>query len=255
MLRRIPYGDDDLVLTLFTPDHGKISVFAKSARKDVRRFSGALEPFTLLKTVLRTGRGKLPSIAEAALVDPLPSLRTDIRKTAYAGYWSELIVISSEEGSPQPGGYLLLHEALKALDRDIIGKTALSILFQLKFARLSGFFPGLTHCRFCKISLDAASPRDVGVNIASGGMVCGDCVSRIPRPHRLSKGAIKALLWLEKADIQKASRIRFTPKSIEECVRFLEAFIPYHIGHPPRSLAFLKHISSRREEGRIYHVG
>lgn len=255
MLRRIPYGDYDLIVTLFTPDHGKISVFAKSAKRDARRFSGALEPFSVLKAVLRTGRGKLPALEETVLVDPLATLRADIRKTAYASYWSELVGVGSEEGAPLPGGYLLLHEALTALDRDRIEKTALNVLFQLKFARLSGFFPGLSHCHSCKTLLDAVAPHDVAVDIASGGMICGDCISRVSRPHRLSKGTIKALLWLETADIQKASRIRFTRESLEECVRFLEAFIPHHLGHRPRSLAFLKHIRSRREEGRIYHVG
>jgi DNA repair protein RecO (recombination protein O) len=63
------------------------------------------------------------------------------------------------------------------------------------------------------------------------------------------------LLWLGTADIQKASRIRFTPASLEEAVRFLEAFISHHLGHQARSLAFLTHIRSRREEGRTHHVG
>ena len=255
MLRRIPYGDYDLILTLFTPDHGKISVFAKSAKRDVRRFSGALEPFSILKAVLKTGRGKLPALSEAALVDPLATLRADIRKTAYASYWCELVGTGSEEGAPQPGGYPLLHEALMALDRDRVGKTTLNVLFQLKFARLSGFFPELTRCLSCKTPLDAVAPRGVAVDIASGGMVCGDCIPRILRPYRLSKGTIKALLWLETENIQKASRIRFTRESLKECVGFLEAFISHHLGHSPRSLAFLKHIRSRREEGPIHHVG
>jgi len=256
MLRRIPYGDHDLILTLFTPNHGKISVFAKSARKDSRRFSVTLEPLSMLKVVLKTRSGNLPLLFEAVLVDPLATLRTDLRKTAYASYWSELIGVGSEEGvSQSPDGYPLLHEALTALDRDIMGKTALNVLFQLKFAKLSGFFPELTHCHACKTPLDAIVPRGLSVDIASGGLACGDCTSQIFRPYRLSKGTIKTLLWLETADIPKASRIRFTRDSLEECACFLETFIPHHLGHAPRSLTFLKHIQKRKEEGRIYHVG
>ncbi|EPR37282.1 DNA repair protein recO [Desulfococcus multivorans DSM 2059] len=256
MLRRIPYGDHDLILTLFTPDHGKISVFAKSARKDARRFSGTLEPLSVLKVVLKTRSGNLSLLSEAVLVDPLATIRTDLRKTAYASYWSEIAGIVPEEGAVQkPNGYPLLHQALTALDRDMMDKAVLHVLFQLKFTRLSGFFPELTHCQTCRTHLDDVSPRGLAVDILSGGLICGDCVSRTLGPYRLSKGAVKILLWLETADILKASRIRFTRDLLEECACFLEAFLPHHLGHAPRSLVFLKHIRNRKKEGCSYHVG
>lgn len=253
-LRRIPYGEFDLILTLLTPDHGKISVFARSARKDCRRFSGATEPFTVLNVLLRSGRGRLALLAEAALADPLPALRTDLRKAAYASYWSELVCTGMEEGAPQPAVYDLLHDALTALDRDVIWKPALHLFFLTKLAGLYGFFPELTRCRRCNTPLDEALPP-VGVDIPSGGMVCGRCIPFILRPHRTPKGTLKALLWMEAADIQQASRIRLAPAALEESARFLEAFVAHHLGRQIRSLAFLTHIRSRREEGRIHHVG
>ena len=254
-LRRIPYGDHDLVLTLLTPDHGKIPVFARSAKKDPGRFSGAIEPFSVLTALFRRGRGKLPTLVEATLVDPLETLRADLHKTAYASYWSELVCAGSEEGAPQFAAYRLLHDAFTALDRDTLGKTALNVFFLSKFAGLSGFFPELTHCRHCKAPLDDNTPPVVAIDIPSGGMVCARCLPSIPRLHKISKGTIKALIWLGTADIQKASRIRVNPASLEEAVRFLEAFISHHLGHQARSLAFLTHIRSRREEGRAHHVG
>ncbi len=253
-LRRIPYGEFDLILTLLTPDHGKISVFARSARKDARRFSGAVEPFSLLKVVLRSGRGRLAVLAEAALVDPLPTLRTDLHKTAYASCWSELVLAGMEEGAPQPAVYRLLRDALTALDRGTVGKPALHLFFLAKFAGLSGFFPEMTCCRRCNTPLDEA-PAEVGVDIPSGGMACGRCIPFVPGTHRIAKGTLKALLWLGAADIQQASRIRLAPAALEESARFFEAFISHHLGRQVRSLSFLTHIRSRREEGRIQHVG
>ena len=34
LLRRVDYGDYDLILTLLSHDHGKISVIAKHAKKE-----------------------------------------------------------------------------------------------------------------------------------------------------------------------------------------------------------------------------
>ena len=49
LLRRVDYGDFDLILTLFTETTGKISVIAKHAKKSKKRFAGVLELFTVLK--------------------------------------------------------------------------------------------------------------------------------------------------------------------------------------------------------------
>jgi DNA repair protein RecO (recombination protein O) len=45
LLRRVDYGDFDLILTLFTESTGKIAVIAKHAKKSKKRFAGVLELF------------------------------------------------------------------------------------------------------------------------------------------------------------------------------------------------------------------
>ena len=62
MLRRIEFGDNDLICTFFSLQQGKVSLIAKSAKKSTKRFSGILELFCLLQVVYNTGRTKgLPS--------------------------------------------------------------------------------------------------------------------------------------------------------------------------------------------------
>ena len=48
ILRRIDFGDYDLIVTIFTLNKGKISVIAKSAKKSKKRFAGILELFSVL---------------------------------------------------------------------------------------------------------------------------------------------------------------------------------------------------------------
>ena len=94
VLRRIDFGDYDLIINFFTLNKGKISVIAKSAKKSVKRFSGVLEPFSILEVVCNSGRGKgLPVLQEATLTQPFSKIRADIVKIAYASYWAELINI------------------------------------------------------------------------------------------------------------------------------------------------------------------
>ena len=110
VLRRVEYGDYDLIVTLFTPDQGKMAVIAKSAKKSVKRFPGILELFASLEVVISRGRrkGGLAMLQEASLKSAFFHIRESILKTAYASYWSELLNLWLEEGQPQPALYRLL---------------------------------------------------------------------------------------------------------------------------------------------------
>ncbi len=49
VLRTIPFGEADLIVTYLTPDFGIIKLFAKSPRKTKSRFGSSLEPLSLVK--------------------------------------------------------------------------------------------------------------------------------------------------------------------------------------------------------------
>ena len=76
LLRRIEFGDYDLILTFLTRDSGKIAAIAKSARKSAKRFAGLLELFSVLKIVYSAGRrSSLPVLQEASQITLHPQIR------------------------------------------------------------------------------------------------------------------------------------------------------------------------------------
>jgi DNA repair protein RecO (recombination protein O) len=243
LLRRIAYGDHDLILTFLAPDRGKFSSIAKSARKSVRRFSGLLEPFTGLQVVCTAGRGKLLILKEAALRRSLGSIQSNILKTAYAGYWVELVDGWVEEGHPQAALFHLLNWVLDALEKEPSTPSRLSVLFQMRLMAVSGFSPNLCRCACCRTHVDGMPGVTIGFDLAKGGLVCARCgADTIDRRIILSKGAVKQLHWLKTMPFARAGCVRFTAQSLAESLHFLETFVPYHLGKQPRSLAFLKQV-------------
>ena len=243
MLRRIEFGDYDFIITFFTLNHGKVTVIAKSAKKSTKRFSGILELFSVLDIVFGSARGKgLPVLKEAVLKQPFSKIRGDIKKTAYASYWAELINAWMEDNEKQPTLFYLLRYALGELDSASTPEAVLSILFQIRLMTVSGHSPNLRQCSICKTQLEDIKKANIIFDLAKGGLVCENCSQNIPKMIVLSKGTIKQLLWIEKQDLTKAKRIRFTPQASDEGLKFLEAFVPYHLGKEPRSLKFLRQI-------------
>ena len=45
VLRRLPFGESDLILHLLLPGSGRLTAIAKGARRSVKRFSGTLDAF------------------------------------------------------------------------------------------------------------------------------------------------------------------------------------------------------------------
>lgn len=243
ILRRIDYGDFDLILSMLTPSRGKLAVIAKAAKQSKKRFGGILELFTVLEVVCNPGRGKgLPVLQEASLQHPFIKIRSDIKKTAYASYWSELIHNWIEEGQQQVMLFNLLRYVLQELDRSETPEELLSILFQLKFLSISGLCPNLSHCCTCKSAMEQLVDKAVVLDHTKGGLVCEDCLPYQSQYRPLSRGTIKQLQWIERNDLKKAIRVRFSPKALREALTFLEAFVPYHLGKEPRSLKFLQQI-------------
>lgn len=249
MLRRIEFNDYDFIITFFTRNNGKISVIAKYAKKSAKRFSGILELFSVLEVVVTSSRGKgLPVLKEAVLKQPFSKIRTDIKKTAYASYWAELINEWMVEGERQVQLYELLRHVLVELN---IGKTseeALSILFQMRFAVMCGLGPNLTHCSICRMEMENMKKSRIMFDLAKGGLVCERCTAGASGRIVLSKGTIKQLLWIEKENLETARRVRLASEAIKESIEFLEAFVPYHMGKKLRSLKFLRQIREKRIE-------
>jgi DNA repair protein RecO (recombination protein O) len=247
LLRRMDYGDFDVIITFFTLKWGKLSLIAKSAKKSAKRFAGILELFSVLEIVGSAGRGKgLPVLQEAALKQPFDGIRADFKKTAYASYWSELIYSWIEENFKQAPLYYLFKHVLNELDSGRTGEDVLNILFQMRFLSFSGHQPNLDDCSQCRTKLENIKQDIIDIDLRRGGILCRTCITGPGTRMSLTKGTVKQLLWVESGNLAKAGRIKFTPAALMESTEFLEDFISYHLGKNPRSLKFLRQIRNSK---------
>ncbi len=240
-MRRIEHGDYDLILTFFTPFHGKLSAIAKAAKKSKRRFSGVLELFSVLEIVYGRGRG-LPVLQEATLKKGFPGLRGDLLRTAYASYWAQLIAEWAEEGQPIEFLYPLFLHCLERLDEGRRSPESISMLFQIRFLTLAGLAPNLARCSRCGAAVQELDSPRFFFDMTGGDIRCENCRVPAGQPVVLSKGTVLQMQWAQAGSLKRADRIRFSAQAVEEGGRLLEGFVPFHLGKEPRSLRFLRQI-------------
>lgn len=243
LLRKIEYGDHDLIISFLTKDCGKLSVIAKNAKKSVRRFTGALDLFSINHIQCARPKKKkdaMVHLAKAHLENGLGNIRYDVFKTAYASYWVEMVYSWLEEEKPQEQLFDLLRFSLDMLDKGTIEKSVLSLLFQIRFMHISGFSPRIDNCEDCGKTLDRIDQQKVWFDFSQGRLICPDCRSRKKsKGMQVSKGTLKQLAWINSTPMDRAERIRFSGVAIREGERLLESFIPFHVQKNFKSLQFL----------------
>jgi DNA repair protein RecO (recombination protein O) len=114
VLRRTPYRDADLVVSLFTERLGQVAVLARAARKSQRRFGGSIEPFhTLHVELTETGGFELMMLTAARIEQPRACLYEHLDAMEAAGKLLAWVRGASPAHTPEP---LLWGLALRCLD-------------------------------------------------------------------------------------------------------------------------------------------
>lgn len=250
LLRKIEYGDHDFIISFLTESRGKLSVIAKNAKKSIKRFSGALDLFSV-HHIQCTFPKKKPNgliiLSNADLENGFVNIRYDVLKTAYASFWVELIYCWLEEDKIQSDLYELLWFSLDALNDGDISKEVLSLLFQIRFMSISGFTPNIETCDICRTPVDHIRQSRIRFDFKEGRIICQNCVKTGSKyGMTVSKGTLKQLFWINNTDINRADRIKFSGFAIKEGEMLLEAFIPFHMGRDFKSLQFLRRIRQER---------
>ena len=157
LLKRIEYGDHDLIVTFFTTSMGRISVIAKNAKKSVKRFAGALEPFSVMNIECTWPKQKkaLPMLNAVDLCQPFCKNQDQYhKKPGMPAIGLSLSILPWKRVKKRRGFMSFSFYVLQALDAGSMDKEVLSLLFQMRFMNLLGLSPDFTCCGTCSTPLD-----------------------------------------------------------------------------------------------------
>ena len=169
MLKHLPLGEADYLLTLYTPNQGRLRATARGARKVKSRLGGHLEP--LMRTSLLMVRGQsMDTVQQAEVLEGFRAVREDLDRLSQAIYMAELVDAATPEGQSNYPVYRLLLEAMRSL----AGRAAPALLphFQLRLLGHSGFMPELLRCVECEAVLEPERHRFAP---GRGGCICDSC--------------------------------------------------------------------------------
>lgn len=227
ILKMVPYGEADLILTCLTENNEKISFFASKARRSQKRFGGALDYFQLVDLIYQPKKNNsLIRLDEALLVESFPKIREDFLRMTIASVVCEMVLVFTPEGSSFSGVFDELRHSLKMIETQPPLKTL--ILLEHHWLGVFGLRPVLNRCLQCQKSI---SPNHTYSFFNEKGGVVGSCC--VANANKLS---------FEILDKFMRQDYDISNNEIKQLRYIFESMIEYQAEKPILSLQTLKKI-------------
>jgi DNA repair protein RecO (recombination protein O) len=248
VLAHFDLGEADRIVTLLTPEDGKIRAVAKGVRRPRSRIGGSVEPFAELEVVLARGRN-LDVITQVSVSHAWLRLRDRLESTATAWYLGELADRAVEERAGEHPVYGLLRRACQLLD-DGMDPGRVARWYETGLADALGVRPELDRCVECDRVLDETdSFRWVP---ALGGVLCGAHPAPPAETVRLSLDALKLLRAYRRFDVEALAALRLPPAVEAEAEAVMRRYIRFILEREARSLSFVDEV--RHQAAREPHI-
>lgn len=142
ILKQTPVGEYDRIICLLTKERGKISAFAKGARKPGSKMAAGTNPFSFGTFKLYEGRSSY-TIVEADIQNYFEELRTDYISAYYGMYFAEIADYYTRENNDERPMMKLLYQSLRALCAPSLPNRLVQCIYEIKAIQVNGEFPGV----------------------------------------------------------------------------------------------------------------
>jgi DNA repair protein RecO (recombination protein O) len=137
ILKRLNFGEADRILTVLTPQNGKISLIAKGVRRAKSKLAGGLELFSISEISYIDGKSDIKTIVSTRLKSHFKLIVSDVSRTMI-GYDFMKIIDSLTEHTEEAKYYELLSVALNALNDSKTPTSTVEVWFYFIALQING---------------------------------------------------------------------------------------------------------------------
>ena len=239
VLRETETKDADKILTLLTPDQGRISVIARGARRKGCKYAACAQSLAWSEWTLYK-KGDWYYANEGATIELFNGLRGDLERMALGFYFAELAeAVTGEEPAPEVLRHLLngLY-ALSALKKEPeLARAA----FEVKLLCLAGYEPLADSCAIC----GCPDPERPVLDVVQGILRCQTCgVKEGGLTKPLCPDSLAALRHILYGDPKRLYSFTLGEAALKRLSAAAEAFAAAQLERNFRTLDFYKSLHS-----------
>ncbi|MBN2884398.1 DNA repair protein RecO [Patescibacteria group bacterium] len=222
ILNRRDYREADRLVSVYTPEFGRLSLLARGARKWGSKLAPHLEPISISKILVVKGKG-FDYVGSAIMSEAFLNIKQDLNKLYFVGQALSIFSRLVHEGETDKELYQWLERWLHNIDEASPnlpfdkedGRFRLA-LFSWRLLSLLGYGTQLQTCIVCDEKIKAGKNS---FDLSRGGLLCSSCQTK-PDFNildnsllALSDNCIKLLRLIDGGEIKN---IKFSPKLLKE---------------------------------------
>ena len=191
ILKKVAYGEADLIVTFFGREEGRLSGIAKNARASQKRFGGALELGSIVD-LRYTPRhcSDLVRIEDSHVSQPTVGVLNSLDRIGAMSKALELALAFLQERQAAPEKFDLLARHITELS--MADPTPSSVInFEFKWLSYVGYGPALERCMKC--GTQSVQKEAWSFSLDHGGIFCHDCSHPASRRVRLENKTLQGL--------------------------------------------------------------
>ncbi|MCR5417268.1 MAG: DNA repair protein RecO [Pseudobutyrivibrio sp.] len=225
-------GEFDKRLVILTKEQGRVTAFAKGARRPNNPMVAACSPFCFGVFEAFEGRNSY-HLSKADISNYFRELVLDYDKVCLGSYFLEVADYLSVEGNDERARLALLYQSLKALESGRFSHTLLRDIYELRTWVIDGEYPNVFSCTCCGKKEDLFA-----FSLKRHGMLCKTC-SNLEPGVEISTSTLYAMQFIVSSPIEKLYTFVLNGETEEELTRILSSYRLNYRAHKYKSEEFL----------------
>ena len=235
VLTSMPVGDYDKRITILTLDRGKITAFARSARRPKSALVACTNPFAFGDFELYPGKNAY-TLVKADIKNYFRELTMD-PFAAYMGfYFCEFAEYCCQENNDEREMLRLLYQSLNALKSGKYDNSFVRAVYEDKAMTIIGEGANVFECVACK----KKSPL-VAYSQEKGGLLCDECGKT--HKNQISDATRYTLQYIAGSSIEKLYSFKVTDEVLAELIHVVGLHYSKMIRHSFKSLEVMRELT------------
>ena len=245
IIKKAKLGEADRILTLYTPDLGKIQAVARGVRRPKSKMAGHLELLTHSQVTLARGRN-LDIIIGSQTINGFLPLKTDLWLTSYGLYVTELVNQFTADHIEDETLFRLLLDTLQALS-ETNNRELLLRYFEIHLLESSGYRPQLQECVTCHQPLE---PVTNFFCASIGSTLCPVCGLNQSFARPISVNALKVLRFILGKDFNAVGRLKIDATLSDELESITRSYLKYLLEREVKSANWLDELKEQIKKSK-----
>lgn len=203
-------SDFDKMLTILTPNLGKIGCTAKGARRPKSLLLAGTQFLCFGEYILYKG-SDVYSMNSCETIELFYNIRTDLDKLTYASYVTKIITDVTDENQNCFNTLKLFLNTLYMISETDKNLDFIVSVFKLRMLKILGYMPRINECVCC-----GSKENLTHFSIKDDGFKCASCRKQDTGSIEISDSTRNAMLYILKADPKKVFSFDLSPRCQKE---------------------------------------